>query len=122
MFAIPKCSTRIQNIYNIVQSNTTVINILFIGLGRHVSIRLESLSGLSIKGSIYLYKYIYLYINIYIYIYKYIYLYKYIDPFIEGPDDDSNGIETCRPSPINNILMIVVLEQYCIYFVYITRY
>jgi len=28
--------------------------------------------------------------------------------FVEGPDDDSNVIETCRPSPINNILMIVV--------------
>ena len=26
--------------------------------------------------------------------------------FIEGPDDDSNGIETCRPSPINNILTL----------------
>ena len=36
--------------------------------------------------------------------------------FVEGPDDDSNGIETCRPSPINNILMIVCLtEQYCIF-------
>ena len=30
--------------------------------------------------------------------------------FAEGPDDDSNGIETCRPSPINNILMIVVFD------------
>jgi hypothetical protein len=54
-------------------------------------------------------------------------LQKYIDPlrrsfpckdlyiFIEGPDDDSNGIETCSPSPINNILMTVVFEQYCIF-------
>ena len=30
--------------------------------------------------------------------------------FVEGPDDDSNGIETCRPSPINNTLMIVVFD------------
>jgi len=30
--------------------------------------------------------------------------------FVEGPDDDSDGIETCRPSPINNILMIVVYD------------
>ena len=30
--------------------------------------------------------------------------------FVEGPDDDSNGIETCRPSPINNIIMIVVFD------------
>ena len=30
--------------------------------------------------------------------------------FVEGPDDDSSGIETCRPSPINNILMIVVFD------------
>ena len=35
--------------------------------------------------------------------------------FVEGSDDDSNGIETCRPSPVNNILMIVVFEQYCIF-------
>jgi len=42
-------------------------------------------------------------------------LQKYIDPiylyiFVEGPDDDSNGIKTCHPSPINNILMIVVFD------------
>ena len=30
--------------------------------------------------------------------------------FVEGPDDDSDGIETCRPSPINNILIIVVFD------------
>ena len=30
--------------------------------------------------------------------------------FVEGLDDDSSGIETCRPSPINNILMIVVFD------------
>jgi hypothetical protein len=30
--------------------------------------------------------------------------------FVEGPDDDSNGIETCRPSPVNSILMIVVFD------------
>ena len=23
--------------------------------------------------------------------------------FVEGPGDDSSGIETCRPGPINNI-------------------
>jgi len=29
---------------------------------------------------------------------------------VEGPDDDSSGIETCRPSRINNILMNVVFD------------
>jgi len=29
--------------------------------------------------------------------------------FVEGPDDDSNGIKICHPSPIN-ILMIVVFD------------
>ena len=38
----------------------------------------------------------------------YIIIYRYI--FVEGLDDDSNGIETCRPSPINNILMIGVFD------------
>ena len=37
------------NLYNIGQSNTTIINILFFGLGRHVSIPLESSSSLSTK-------------------------------------------------------------------------
>ena len=37
-------------IYNIVQSNTAIVNILFIGLGRHFSIPLESSSGPSIKN------------------------------------------------------------------------
>ena len=35
----------LYKIHNIVQSNTTIINILFIGLVRHVSIPLESSSG-----------------------------------------------------------------------------
>jgi hypothetical protein len=35
-------------------------------------------------------------------------IYLYI--FVEGPDDDSNGIETCRPSPINDILMIGLFD------------
>ena len=30
--------------------------------------------------------------------------------FLEGPDGDSNGIETFRPNPINNILLIVVFD------------
>ena len=30
--------------------------------------------------------------------------------FVEGPDDDSNGIETCSPSPINNILVTAVFD------------
>jgi hypothetical protein len=30
--------------------------------------------------------------------------------FVEGPVDDSNGIETRRPSPKNNILRIVVFD------------
>jgi hypothetical protein len=38
---------------------------------------------------------------------------------VEGPDEDSKGIETCRPSPINNILMIVVFDlTNIVYFVY----
>ena len=39
----------IHKMFNIVQSNTTIINILFIGLGRHVSIPLESSSDPSTK-------------------------------------------------------------------------
>ena len=38
--------------------------------------------------------------------------------FVEGPDDDSNGIETCRPSPINNILMTVVFDWTILYILY----
>ena len=38
--------------------------------------------------------------------------------FIEGPGDDSNGIETCRPSPINNILMIVVFDWTILHILY----
>ena len=48
--------------------------------------------------------------DLYIYIYIYIYPLKAVYIFVEGPDDDSNGIETCRPSPINNILMTVVFD------------
>jgi len=32
--------------------------------------------------------------------------------------DDSNGIKTCRPSPINNILMIVVFDWTILYILY----
>ena len=102
-----------NRVYNIVQSNTTIIIILFIGLGRHVSIPLESSSGPSTK----IYRSFTIYwtraicfdsIGIIIRpFYKNIQI-LYI--FIEGPDDDSNGIETCRPSPINNTLMIVVID------------
>ena len=38
--------------------------------------------------------------------------------FVERPDDDSSGIETCRPSPINNILMIVVFDLTILYILY----
>jgi len=41
--------TTVYKIYSIVQSNTTIVNILFIGLGRHFSIPLESSSGPAIK-------------------------------------------------------------------------
>ena len=65
--AVRGIASNVYKIYNIVQSNTTIINILFIELGRHVSIPLESSSGPStkiyraFKGSIYfcLYRYIY---------------------------------------------------------------
>jgi len=40
---------QIYKIYNIVQSNTRIINILFIGLGQHASIPLKSSSGPSTK-------------------------------------------------------------------------
>jgi len=42
-------SVNTYKIYNIVQSNTTIINILFIGLGGHILIPLESSSGPSTK-------------------------------------------------------------------------
>ena len=48
-------------------------------------------------------------------------LQKYINPlhiFVEGPDDDSSGIETCRSSPINNALKIVVFGWTILYILY----
>ena len=47
--AVRGIASNVYKIYNIVQSNTTIINILFIGPGRHVSILMESSSGPSIK-------------------------------------------------------------------------
>ena len=42
--------------------------------------------------------------------------------FVEGPDDDSNGIETCRPSPINSVLMIVVFDWTILYILHIKSF
>jgi hypothetical protein len=49
---------------------------MFIVLGQHVSILIESFSGIS----------------------------KNTDPYLEGPEDDSIRIETCRPNTVINII------------------